>query len=196
MTQTEAMVTLRSTRAQAGNCIECGKRPRSLRANGQLAQRCTECLQAANDAKRLRKLRAKGRPLAFPPPPEGPLRGLEDLSDAAEDAYYAQVDKRRVLVERVIRKSDKSNAHDESYRGMTLSEINRALGEDIDKTLTLAAVNGLELFTALLVPERYTYLDRRVKFVAQEQWGQVVKPPSPYIDTPYPEQATLGRRDK
>lgn len=120
----------------------------------------------------------------------------ESFIDRREASYYAKVLAHGKLVRRVIEQAD-ANA-DENYCGLIFSEVERRLGDQSNKTLTLAALDTLEVYKSHKLPTRYSLRKPEVKFVDKHLYGTVAKiNRQPEMDgRSFATLLTTGRRDK
>lgn len=95
----------------------------------------------------------------------------------------------------IIKAADKSK--DPNYRGITVGEIHRQMGDTVNRAYTAAALDLLGLQASERVPTEYTFRLPPVKYVQKERWGKVEVPVTslPKLNPrAFPAEAMCGRR--
>jgi hypothetical protein len=96
-------------------------------------------------------------------------------------------------VHAIIREADKTI--DPTYRGVTIGFIHRALGDDVDRELTLAALHKAEIYRNGLIPERFTFKWPVARSIPPDEWPDTLTfgyQPHKWVPT----SKLLGKRDR
>jgi hypothetical protein len=103
--------------------------------------------------------------------PDAPILVDGEYLPLAETEYGRQYIER---VKQIVRGSDHlANLYNlEAYKGVTIGQIHRQLGEDADRELTLSALD--DAYVARLIPERYSYTAPKVRVVPADEWPDTI----------------------
>ncbi|QQS33531.1 MAG: hypothetical protein IPM50_02810 [Acidobacteriota bacterium] len=101
------------------------------------------------------------------------------MLELSEYTYFDELDFRAYFrrFRAVILAADAAGADDPEYRGLTVGEINRRLGDHANKQWTADCLQMAAVFRAGLVPERYSFRRRdTVRSIPRDQWDSIPRP--------------------
>lgn len=96
-----------------------------------------------------------------------------------EESYFDSIDFRAYFrrFRAVILAADAAGADDPAYRGLTVGEINRRLGDHCNRQWTADCLQAAGLFSAGLIPERYSFRRPATgRSVPRDQWDSIPRP--------------------
>jgi hypothetical protein len=105
------------------------------------------------------------------------------------DTHYGQTYIKAVRA--IVERADKST--DPTYKGITIGEVHRQLGDNVDRSLTLIALSGCHKRN--LIPERFSFRQPPVRVLDPSEFPETLT--FGYQPTKYVPTTTLtGHRDR